>query len=1155
MREVFSSFGSLKISIFLFLLFAFFCAIATFIESAYSTPTAWAMVYGSAYFGFIQLVLGLNLACGILRYKMINRHKIPLLVFHFSFLFILVGAAMTRYLGYEGSLHIREQASNATVVSSKSYVKLAALQDRQIYTQNLGENIALLPFANDFNVRLSLNGETASLKYKNLLLDVEESFVEDTQSPPLLVLMINTPQEGANELVLGAGDSININGVNFAFLNDDAPKPFVKINEQMQLVSSVGLNFMAMGGGESATLKALSPANASEQRLYNINDINFVVKFASMNAKIEYKGKNRPQDESFFKWFASLIFGDERLNLSQNAVNALQMSLSYKGESKDLTVFEYANPTPIDVGGQLFFVSYSPISEDLPFELYLKDFVIDRYPGSNSPSSYASEVEVRDGDTSFDYRIFMNNVLDYKGYRFYQSSYDKDEKGTILSVNKDPGKIPTYVGYFLLFAGMFVSLLNPKSRFRTLARLVNQDALKPVIAAFVLSFFALSPNLQAFETNSNANSAVNSGINSSSAANSKENSGANSNSAVNSTKNSNLSENSSENSAKNSSTSENLATNSKENSNANSNSNENSNENSGSSEKSNQNSADNFHNLLNPAKMPFFSPTHSQKLATLIVQKQGGRMTPLDTLAGEILEKVHKSRTYQGQNASGVVFSMYFFPTKWAYEPLIIMPRNKAVNKEFAKILGLKGEGAKYISYADFFDESDNYKLQKYVENANRKNPNARGVFDKELIKLDERANIVNLVFSGDLIKIFPLQSGEAQLWISPAQLDEASARGFINADEGKQVAYLFGNYMNASILGLLENDFSKADELLGAIKEYQKAYGGDIVPSESKVSAEIFANEAEIFVKLTPVYLLAGLLLLCLVLFKMLRPSTNIATAFKIVYVLNLFAFLVHTAGLCLRAYLADHAPWSNAYESMIYIAWALGLSGIFFSRKSPIALSLTSILAGLVLWVAHLGEMDPQITNLVPVLNSYWLSIHVSVITASYGFLGLCTLLGIFVLVLLCFMKKGGKHNENIARNITEATRINEMAMILGLILLTIGNFLGAIWANESWGRYWSWDSKETWALISILIYAAVLHIRLVPSLATQYNFAVASMFAYWSIIMTYFGVNYFLVGMHSYAAGDAAKIPNSVFYAFILMLILAIISFFKRSWAKKL
>ena len=175
---------------------------------------------------------------------------------------------MTRYLGYDGNLHIREQSANASVVSSKSYVKFAALSGEKTYTQSLGEDVALLPFANSFDMKLKIDDETAHLKYKNLLLDVEESYVNDTQSPPLLVLMINTPQDGANELVLGEGDTININGINFAFLNDNAPKPFIKIDKNLQVISSENLNFMSMANGENATLKAHTSADVAEKRLY-----------------------------------------------------------------------------------------------------------------------------------------------------------------------------------------------------------------------------------------------------------------------------------------------------------------------------------------------------------------------------------------------------------------------------------------------------------------------------------------------------------------------------------------------------------------------------------------------------------------------------------------------------------------------------------------------------------------------------------------------------------------------------------------------------------------------------------------------------------------------------------------------------------------------
>ena len=273
----------------------------------------------------------------------------------------------------------------------------------------------------------------------------------------------------------------------------------------------------------------------------------------------------------------------------------------------------------------------------------------------------------------------------------------------------------------------------------------------------------------------------------------------------------------------------------------------------------------------------------------------------------------------------------------------------------------------------------------------------------------------------------------------------------------------------------------------------------------------------------------------------------------FKIVYWINILAFIAHTVGMGLRWYIAEHAPWSDGYESLVFIAWCLAFSGTMFARSSAISLALTSILAGVTLFVAHLSWLDPQITNLVPVLQSYWLTIHVSVITASYGFLGLCSLLGLFTLVL--FALQGKKENKELTRNIIEATRINEMAMILGLSLLVVGNFLGGVWANESWGRYWGWDSKETWALVSILVYAAVVHMRFIPKVNSQYAFAVASMFAYSAIIMTYFGVNFYLVGMHSYAAGDAVPVPNFVWIALVVMVVISLLAYRKRSYSARL
>ncbi|EKP1523223.1 cytochrome c biogenesis protein CcsA [Campylobacter jejuni] len=1081
MKNIIKSIGDLRVSVVLFLLFALFCALATFIESAYGTPTAWAMVYDTFWFEYIQLLLGINLLCGMFRYKMFGLKKLPLMIFHISFLFILVGSAMTRYAGFEGILPIREHTQNSLIESSKTSLRISAIKDGERYSAVNDRYIGNLPFANSFKLKLNLGDDQAVLKYKDLILNAHYTYKENNNSNPLLVLMLSQKGSQGVDVKFEKGEVKNIEGVNFAFMNDNVKAPFVKIDENLTLSSSENLHFLSMLDGQNLDLKIGEKANAKERRLYEINDISFVVKAASLHAQEALEGSNRPQDESFWLWFKSAwlevgrtmlisTFGEpqnwknslllhfkdfalsnENKNLELTGSNALKLELSYKNESKEFYIFEYNKPIMIELAGQKFFISWALSYEQLPFDIYLRDFVLDRYPGSMSPASYASEITVKNNNENFDYRIFMNNVLDYDGYRFYQSSYDQDEKGTVLSVNKDPGKIPTYIGYFLLCLGMFMNFLNPHSRFRTLARLINKDTLKHasvIIFILLLSF---------------------------------------------------------------------------------------------GSEKT-------FAQDLN-LTLPVVNTNHAKALATLIVQKSAdGRMVPFDTLSREILEKIHQSDSYKGQNSNAVMLSMLVDVDKWQMEPFILMPQNQAVRDAIANILEIPS--TKYISYKDFFDENNRYKLQKYVENANRKNPNARGVFDKEIIKLDERANVVNLVFSGELFKFIPVQNNPNNVWLAPF-----SAVTTLKGDEGHIVLALIQNYFSAVENAFKDGNWTRADEGLKFIKEYQEKIGYKVMPSKTKVEMEIFSNKAEIFVKLAPVYLIAGFLLLILVFSKMVVPNLKISFIFKVVYVLNVLAFVIHTVGLGLRAYLSGHAPWSNGYESMVYIAWALSLSGIFFSRKSPIALSLTSILSGVVLMVAHLSEMNPQITNLVPVLNSYWLSIHVSVITTSYGFLGLCALLGIFTLFLMCFLKKDGKYNLNILRNITEATRINEMAMIFGLCLLTVGNFLGAIWANESWGRYWSWDSKETWALVSILVYAAILHLRMIPKYCNQFVFALWSMFAYWVIIMTYFGVNYFLTGLHSYAAGEAAQIPNYVYWGFALMVVLALFARRKRNFVGKL
>jgi cytochrome c-type biogenesis protein CcsB len=238
------------------------------------------------------------------------------------------------------------------------------------------------------------------------------------------------------------------------------------------------------------------------------------------------------------------------------------------------------------------------------------------------------------------------------------------------------------------------------------------------------------------------------------------------------------------------------------------------------------------------------------------------------------------------------------------------------------------------------------------------------------------------------------------------------------------------------------------------------------------------------------------------------------------------LAGFLLHTFGLATRGYIAGHMPWSDGYESMIYIAWAGMLAGLIFARKNPMVMGAAALLSGLTLFVAQMSWLNPEITNLVPVLKSYWLAIHVAVITGSYGFLGVSAIIGLLNLILASMVNPENK--ERVQRNIRHMTWINEAAMTLGLYLLTIGTFLGAIWANESWGRYWGWDPKETWSLVTILVYAFITHMRLMPGYRGWFALNLASVIGLLCVLMTYLGVNYYLTGLHSYGSGSASSFP---------------------------
>jgi cytochrome c-type biogenesis protein CcsB len=391
-------------------------------------------------------------------------------------------------------------------------------------------------------------------------------------------------------------------------------------------------------------------------------------------------------------------------------------------------------------------------------------------------------------------------------------------------------------------------------------------------------------------------------------------------------------------------------------------------------------------------------------------------------------------------------------------------------------------------------------------------------------------------------MRIFPIPDDPNNKWVSYPELSEANFKG----KDSLYVRNILPLYFQSLRLAQQDKDYAQAENLLESIHGFQKKFGNQVLPSEDKVKAEMLYNKYDIFKKLFSWYLYAGTLFFLLLIIQIFKSNKLISYCVSGFKVLMLLLFLLHTGGLAARWFISGHAPWSDAYESMIYVAWATQFFGLVFGRKSTLTMASTAFVAGMILMIAHWNWMDPAIANLQPVLDSYWLMIHVAVIVGSYGPFALGMIIGAVSLLLMII--SSSKNKDKIKLQIKELTIINELALTVGLIMLTIGNFLGGMWANESWGRYWGWDPKETWALISIMIYAFVIHMRLIPGLRGPWIFNLMSVIAFASILMTYFGVNFYLVGLHSYASGDKIITPNFVYYAVIVVFILGLLSYYR-------
>ncbi len=1025
-----------KIAVFLFsphlmgaliLIFAASIATATFIENGHGSIAARVAVYNAKWFELLLLVLVINLAGRIIRLKLFTGKKLSIFIFHFSMLVILTGSVITRYLGFEGSMHIREGNQTNQILSQNVYLQAvvkSGAEEKLIYRKDT----RLPGYSNKkFSRSVRLNGKRYTIRLEEAIPNAVVSPTPDPDGEPVVSLIV-IGREYRYSVILREGE-IRRSGEAFIGFNADSVTGAISIQYRNSLLyirfpQDAVINSM-MGNQEERIQKDhFHPFE--KRKIYSSGGIQLVLQ--------------EMYDKATTQWIS------EPGASFNNTTDVFLFSITGKGTTKTVTLKSQVNrageTTSVNMNGETLHLSYGRSIITLPFMIRLEDFQLERYPGSNSPSSYASEVTLIDPENNLEvpYRIYMNNILKHKGYRFYQSSFDPDEEGTLLSVNHDSaGTIITYIGYCMLVVGILWSLLNGKSRFRILARKGNNKAIRQAGAIMVVLLGTLFMGPAAVAQTQDWLQAENIAI---------------------------------------------------------------------------------------PYK-------HTRNFGEVLVQDNNGRIKPLNTLASDAIRKVTGKEKFMGYHPTQIFLGMLSNPGYWQTVPLI-----KIRNTNLAKAMGVDG---KYGSLMDFIDmeRRGEYKLREYVEKAYSKTPATRNKFDKEVIAVDERVNICYMIFTGTILDIFPDPEDPDHNWYSP---DEAYFH--VPQTDSLFIRHIVQMYFQSIDESVKSDEWDQPNEYLDAIITYQYRNGGDVLPSGSKVKLEILYHNINIFKRLFPLYSLLGLTLLLLLIVRIIVPKMNIRYVIILILVMLSSGFIAHTLALGIRWYISGHAPWSNGYESMIYVAWATMLAGFLFAKRSLITLSVTAILASLTLLVAHLSWMNPEITNLVPVLKSYWLTFHVSIITASYGFLGLGALLGLLNLILMWL--KNEENRPAIKKQILELTRINEMSLTLGLYFLTIGTILGAVWANESWGRYWGWDPKETWSLITILVYTFILHMRQIPGMKKRYTFNLGALLGFGSVLMTYFGVNYYLTGLHSYAGGDPVPVPIFIYVILIILFLIAVFAY---------
>ena len=632
----------------------------------------------------------------------------------------------------------------------------------------------------------------------------------------------------------------------------------------------------------------------------------------------------------------------------------------------------------------------------LPFQLRLDSFNIIYHEGTQAAADYETHFTIIEGQQQTEARVSMNNIFSHRGYRLYQSSYDEDQRGSVLAMNADPWGIPvTYVGYALLFFSLVYMLIDPRGTFRRLLR-------SPLLQRAVLLIFI-------------------------------------------------------------------------------------------------------FHcSLFTCHAAPTLPREQADAFARLHIL-YNNRICPVETYALDFTKKLYGKRHYGSYSATQVLLGFIFWGDEWSKEPIV-----KIKHGDLKSQLDLPT----YCSVDFFFNEAmGGYIIGPYLKEYYNGQQDG---FHKQATQIDEKLSLVMDLRRGTPLKLFP---ANASSWIAPT---DALPAGISPADSAYITTVFNSLYQDA-----LSGNYAHFGQIVKTISDYQQKHGAASLPTATKDKAENLYNHIPFATILFMFNLTLGFLALFCCIWMMTRQKKSSKKWETIGNILLLISFLALTFCIALRWIVKGTIPMSNGYETMLITAWfvmAITLLSTLYSPLSTLSsllLTFGFLLSGFFLLVSHISQMDPQITHMMPVLNSPLLSLHVSIIMMSYALVSLTFICGIVALLLKGISKlRGHREKTAIATQMESLAVLSRIFLYPALTTMGLGIFIGAIWANVSWGNYWSWDPKETWALITFMVYAVVVHTQSLPIFRRPLAYHTYMVLAFLTILMTYFGVNYFLGGMHSYA-----------------------------------